>query len=426
MVSTSSLMFIHFALLSCLLFISSAQTPIRPTGLILPVTTDPSTLQYTTQIQQRTPLVPVKLTVSLGGPFLWVDCDKGYTTSTYRPARCESAQCSLAKSTSCLTECYSPAKPGCTNNTCTLFPENPFTSSGTSGTLGSDVVSVRSAAGASVSVSQFLFVCGSTDMLDKLSSGVSGMAGLGATKVSLPSQFFSAFSLKKKFGVCLSSTSSNGAIFFGEFDSSTAPLTYTPLLVNPVSTAGIYSQGEPSSDYFIGVKSININEKAIKIKASLLEINATDGYGGTKISTVNPYTVLERSIFKAVVNAFVKELNVSKVASVAPFGACFSSKDISTAYTGPAVPKIDLVLQNKDVYWRIFGGNSMISVGNDVMCLAFVDGGKNPRTSIVIGGHQVEENLLEFDVASSKLGFSPLLFRKQICANYNFVAAASA
>lgn len=266
MVSTSSSMFIHFLLLSCLLFISSAQIPIRPTGLILPVTTDPSTLQYTTQIQQRTPLVPVKLTVDLGGPFLWVDCDQGYTTSTYRPAPCNSAQCSLAKSTSCLTECHSPVKPGCTNNTCTLFPENPITAGGTSGTLGFDVVSVRSAAGASVSVSQFLFVCGSTDMLDKLSSGVSGMAGFGATKVSLPPQFFSAFSLKKKFGVCLSSTSSNGAIFFGEFDSSTAPLTYTPLLVNPVSTAGISTDGEASSDYFIGVKSININEKAIKIK----------------------------------------------------------------------------------------------------------------------------------------------------------------
>ncbi|KAK1380124.1 Peptidase A1 domain-containing protein [Heracleum sosnowskyi] len=387
MVSTSSSMFIHFVLLSCLIFISSAQTPIRPTGLILPVTTDPSTLQYTTQIQQRTPLVPVKLTLDLGGPFLWVDCDQGYTTSSYRPARCNSAQCSLAKSSSCMTECYSPAKPGCTNNTCTLFPENPITSSGTSGTLGSDVVSVRSAAGASVSVAQFL--------------------------------------LKKKFGVCLSSTSSNGAIFLGEFDSSTAPLTYTPLLVNPVSTAGISTEGEASSDYFIGVKSININEKAIKIKASLLEINATDGYGGTKISTVKPYTILERSIYKAVVNAFVKELNVSKVASVAPFGACFNSKDIDTAYTGPAVPKIDLVMQNKDVYWRIFGGNSMISVSNDVMCLAFVDGGKNPRTSIVIGGRQVEENLLEFDIASSKLGFSPLLFRKQICANYNFAAASA-
>ncbi|XP_074340856.1 putative aspartic proteinase GIP2 [Apium graveolens] len=425
MVSKSCSMLIHFVLLCCLLFISSAQTPIRPTGLILPVTTDPSTLQYTTQIQQRTPLVPVKLTVDLGGPFLWVDCDQGYTTSTYRPARCNSAQCSLAKSTSCMTECYSPAKPGCTNNTCTLFPENPFTSSGTSGALGSDIVSVSSAAGASVSVSQFLFVCGSTDMLDKLSSGVRGIAGLGATKVSLAPQFFSAFSLKKKFGVCLSSTSSNGAIFFGEFDSSTAPLTYTPLLINPVSTAGISTEGEASSDYFIGVKSININEKAIKIKASLLEINATDGYGGTKISTVQPYTVLERSIYKAVIKAFVKELNVSTVASVAPFGACFKSKDISTAYTGPLVPKIDLVMQNKDVYWRIFGGNSMIRVSKDVMCLAFVDGGKNSRTSIVIGGHQVEENLLEFDIAASKLGFSPLWFRKKVCADYKFAVASA-
>ncbi|KAK1351732.1 putative aspartic peptidase A1 family, xylanase inhibitor [Heracleum sosnowskyi] len=228
--------------------------------------------------------------------------------------------------------------------------------------------------------------------------------------------------LKRKFGVCLSSTSSNGDIFFGEFDSSTTPLTYTPLLINPVSTAGVYALGEASTEYFIGVKSININQKPVKLNSTLLAINATNGYGGTKISSVDKYTTLETSIYQAVVNAFVKELNVLKVPSVAPFGACFSAKDIDTWYTGPDVPTIDLVLQSKDVYWRIYGGNSMVRVRNDILCLGFVDGGVNSRTSIVIGGYQVEKKLLEIDFAASKLGFSPLLFRKQICANYNFQA----
>ncbi|KAK1380120.1 hypothetical protein POM88_026864 [Heracleum sosnowskyi] len=159
--------------------------------------------------------------------------------------------------------------------------------------------------------------------------------------------------------MCLSSTSSNGAIFFGGFDSSTAPLTYTPLLTNPVSTATFYAKGEASSEYFIGVKSIEINQKVVRINPTLLSINAT-GHGGTKISTLDKYTVLETSIYKAVVNAFVKELNVPRVPSVAPFGACFSTKNIGTAYTGPAVPTIDLVLQSKDVYWRIHGANSMV------------------------------------------------------------------
>ncbi|KAK1351730.1 Basic 7S globulin [Heracleum sosnowskyi] len=118
------------------------------------------------------------------------------------------------------------------------------------------------------------------------------------------------------------------------------------------------SEGEVSADYFIGVKSIKINEKVIPINAKLLSINATQGSGGTKISTVHPYTVLETSIYKAVVKAFVKELNVPRVRSMAPFGACFSSKNIGTAYTGPAVPTIDLVLQSNllEDLWRKLDG----------------------------------------------------------------------
>lgn len=423
--ASSSTISAQLFFICCLLFITSltAQAPTPPKGIILSVTKDPSTLQYITEIKQRTPLVPVKLAVDLGGKFLWVNCDEGYTTSSYLPSLCNSASCSLSKSTSCLTECYSPSRPGCTNNTCTLFPENHYAPLSTTGTLGSDVLSVQSAfGGPPVTISKFLFVCGSTNIVDKLSSGVTGMAGLGRTKVSLPSQFFAAFSLEKKFGVCLSSTSSKGSIFFGEFDSSTAPLTYTPLLINPVSTAGVYALGEASAEYFIGVKSININQKPVKLNAALLAINATDGQGGTKISSVDKYTTLETSIYRAVLDAFVKELNVPRVPSVAPFGACFSAKNIGTLYTGPDVPTIDLVLQSKDVYWRIYGGNSMVRVNNNVWCLGFVDGGVDSRTSIVIGGYQIEENLLEIDFAASKLGFSPLLFRKQICANYNFQA----
>lgn len=126
--ASSSTTSINFFLICCLFFVSSsstAQSNTRSTtkGLILRVSKDPSTLQYTTEIKQRTPLVPVKLIVDLGGRYLWVDCDEGYTTSTYRPARCNSAQCSLAKSTDCMTVCYTHpaiATPACSNNTCTL------------------------------------------------------------------------------------------------------------------------------------------------------------------------------------------------------------------------------------------------------------------------------------------------------------------
>ncbi|KAI3496563.1 hypothetical protein L1887_38928 [Cichorium endivia] len=428
---------LHYLFLCSFLIISSstAQTSFRPKALLLNVTKDPSTLQYVTRINQRTPLVPVSLTLDLGGQFLWANCGTGYVSSTYLPARCHSAQCSLAKATACTTECLGPRKPGCNNNTCALMPDNSVTRVATIGDLGSDRVAIQSTDGRNPGrvavVPNLLFVCGSA--LDGLAAGVMGMAGLGRTRISLPSQFSSAFSFPRIFAICLSSSSNSpGVIFFGNGPyrfllntEASSNLIYTPLIKNPVSTASAYTQGDASSEYFIGVKSIKINQEVVPINKTLLTINH-EGFGGTKISTVNPYTVLHTSIYKAILKAFEKELSgVPRVASVSPFGLCFNSTSLGSTRVGPAVPQIDLVLQNKDVFWRTFGANSMVQVSVDVLCLGFVDGGVDVRTSIVIGGHQIEDNLLQFDLARSRLGFSSsLLFQQTTCANFNFTLSA--
>ncbi|KAF7804763.1 basic 7S globulin [Senna tora] len=427
-------------LLLLLFFISSpsfAQTSFRPKALLVSVTKDASTLQYLTQINQRTPLVPLNLVLDLGGQFLWVDCDQNYVSSTYRPARCRSAQCSLAGASGC-GECYSPPRPGCNNNTCGLLPDNTVTHTATSGELAEDVVSVQSTngfnPGRNATVSRFLFNCAPTFLLQGLASGVSGMAGLGRTKIALPSQFASAFSFHRKFAICLASSTSKGVVIFGDGPYVFLPnvdasqlLTFTPLIKNPVSTASAYSQGDPSSEYFIGVKSIRIDENLVPINTTLLSINK-EGFGGTKISTVDPYTVLEASIFKAVTQAFINASaarNITRVSGVAPFEVCFSRENVFSTRLGWAVPTIELVLQNQNVIWRIFGANSIVDVSEDVLCLGIVNGGENPRTSIVIGGYQLENNLVQFDLATSRLGFSSLLFGSQTtCANFNFTSTA--
>ncbi|KAL5785458.1 hypothetical protein ACOSQ2_007850 [Xanthoceras sorbifolium] len=426
-------------LISSLVFFTIISSSIaqRPKALVLPVSKDSSTLQYVTQINQRTPLVPVKLTLDVGGQFLWVDCDQGYFSSTYRPVPCRSAVCNQARSKSCVTECYSPPRPGCNNNTCSHLPDNPITKTGTGGEIAQDVVSIQSTDGKNpgrfVTVQKLPFTCGSTFLLEGLASGVKGMAGLGRTKISLPAQFSAAFSFHRKFAICLSSTSSlNGVLFFGDGPYVLLPgidvsksLIYTPLILNPVSTAGAYFEGEPSADYFIGVKSIKITGTAVRLNTTLLSINK-EGFGGTKISTVNPYTVMETSIYNAVTKAFIKATaNIPRVRPVSPFGVCYNSTSIGSTRVGPAVPQIDLVLQSSSVIWRIFGANSMVQVKSDVLCLGFVDGGVDPRTSIVIGGHQLEDNLLQVDLAASKLGFSSsLLFSRTTCSNFNFTSNA--
>ncbi|KAK1278357.1 Basic 7S globulin [Acorus gramineus] len=378
------------AILLTSLFLSSpsnaqSSTP-RPRALILPVSKDAPTSQYVVRIGQRTPQIQVEAAVDLGGRFLWVNCDAGYSSTTFRPARCRSAQCSLAASTSC-GDCFSSPRPGCNNNTCGLFPYNPLIRTSTSGDLGDDVLALRSTDGSNpgplATVPHFLFSCAPTFLLQGLASGAKGMAGLGRTRIGLPKQLSAAFSFRQKFA------------------------------------------GEPSYEYFIGVKSIRVNENPVAVNATLLKINE-GGVGGTKISTVDMYTVLESSIYKAVTDAFSRETaNISRATPVAPFGLCYNAKSIGSTRVGPAVPAIDLVLQSESVYWRIFGANSMVQVNDDVLCLGFVDGGVNARTSIVIGGHQLEDNLVQFDLATSRVGFSSsLLFRQTTCANFNFTSSA--
>ncbi|KAK2646916.1 hypothetical protein Ddye_022111 [Dipteronia dyeriana] len=392
----------HNFLLLCsvFLFISCAtisQTSFRPKALLLPVSKDAATLQYVTNINQRTPLVPVKLTVHLGGETLWVDCEKGFTSSTFKPARCGSAQCSLATADACSGL-----------NFCGQSVGNPIIRTSTHGDIGQDVVTLQSTDGSNpgkvVKVPNFSFTCGATLLLQR-----------------------------KIRSLLSSSTSSdeNGVIIFGDgpyvirpgFDVSKS-LTYTPLFINPVSTAGAFSLGDKSFEYFIGVKSVNVNGKAIPLNKTLLSIDS-NGIGGTKISTVDAYTFLETSIYNAVVSAFVNGMpTVKRVSSVAPFGACFDSRDIFTTRIGYAVPWIDLVLQSQNVKFSVTGANSMVRVSDNVLCLGFVDGGVNPRTSIVVVGYQLENNLLQFDLASSRLGFSPSLIveYRTNCGNFNFTS----
>lgn len=59
----------------------------------------------------------------------------------------------------------------------------------------------------------------------------------------------------------------------------------------------------------------------------------------------------------------------------------------------------------EDIWCKYYG-----EVSNEVLCLGIVDGGRSRvMTNIVIGGHQIEDNLMEFDIEASRLRFSSSL-----------------
>ena len=98
------------------------------------------------------------------------------------------------------------------------------------------------------------------------------------------------------------------------------------------------------------------------------------------------------------------------------FDLCYEAKDVTTTPMGPSVPTIDLVMHRPDAVWRITGSNSMVRTTRDdadLWCLGIMNGGLSMKTSIVIGGYQMEDNLLQFDLETTRLGFSSSLCSRE-------------
>ncbi|KAK8285842.1 hypothetical protein V6Z11_D08G249100 [Gossypium hirsutum] len=374
MASSFLLLLLIFLSVYSFILLSESQKTSKPNRFVLQLQKDPKTKLFVTNIYKRTPSQKVPFVVDLNGRLLWVTCEKSYRSSTYHAPRCRSTQCSRADSHYCHI-CSTRDGPGCHNIE-----------------LAQDVLSIQSTQGSNpgpmVRVPQFLFTCAPSLLLQRgLPSTVQGVAGLGHSPISLATQrasHFGSAGFAPTFALCLAP---KGVMFFGD----------SPYYMLP--------------NYYMEVISIKINDKDVLIDTALLSINK-QGVGGTKLSTINPYTILHHPIFKAVTQFFSKELSaIPQVKPVAPFGACFNSKSFKNRRVGPG-----------HVMWRIYGANSFVEAAPGVSCLAFVDGGmKNNGASIIIRAYQMENNLVQFDMARSRLGFnSSLLFYKTSCNNFNF------
>ncbi|XP_007050654.2 PREDICTED: basic 7S globulin [Theobroma cacao] len=427
-------------LLFFLLSIFSVPSPAHAISFVAPIGKDNSTLLYSLTLYLKTPLQPTRLHLDLGSSFTWVDCDTDYNSSTYQHIPCGSPLCSsLGHNLSC-SNCFNPPSPSCANNTCSLFPENSITRKTAISTALTDSLALPTSDGSThgppLLISAYIFSCSPPSLLEGLAKNVTGLAAFGRSNYSLPVQVSDAFSIPRCFALCLpGSTADPGVVLVGSlgpyyFSSQKIDLSksliYTSLILNPVGSTVITYVGQPSDEYYINLTAINVNGKPIQINGSSLNVDK-NGFGGTKLSTSTTYTVLETSIYNALTDAFVNEssaLNLTVTNTVKPFSVCYSAADIIVTRVGPGVPTVDLVMQSDDVFWRVFGSNSMVKIagdGGDVWCLGFVDGGVNPRTSVVIGGHQMEDNLLQFDLDSNRLGFtSSVLLKGTTCADFNF------
>ncbi|KAH9288332.1 hypothetical protein KI387_032449 [Taxus chinensis] len=402
----------------CIFFRQLPANAQRAKALVTPITKDVTNQRYTVEIQLKTPLQKQVLTLDLTADYAKVRCSKkSFISSTYTPVDCSDGICKSYEYSGC-SICYSPTEPGCHNGTCVV--------PGVSGLeLARDVAAVRSTRGSNpgpyVKAPGVVFACQDD------ARGPIGVAGMTSSSLALPAQLSLSLGITRKFAMCLpSSSTSRGALFFGSSpyvflpppgkDLSTR-LVRTPLLKNNVYT----------DDYYIGLRGIHVDGVDVPFNKSTLHIDS-QGRGGTRLETLVPYTQLSPQIYNSLVHVFTNvakkmKMNLTRADPVDLFNTCFYSKGVGSTRVGPAVPTIDLVLQN-NATWRLFGANSMVQVSDKVMCLGFTDVDLDPRTTVVIGSHQIEDNLLEFDLATSTLGLSSsLLFQQTTCSNFNFTSS---
>uniref|UniRef100_A0A7N0ULX2 Peptidase A1 domain-containing protein n=1 Tax=Kalanchoe fedtschenkoi TaxID=63787 RepID=A0A7N0ULX2_KALFE len=367
---------------------------------------------YYTTLQLGTPAKSLSLTLTLAGQFIWFDCEHKpdvYNSTSYQTVHCDSPACEEAGGVGCLGCLDGPPRPGCTNDTCPLGAYNPFNDFIASAGLYTDILRVPSR---TATVRSFPFACGYG--LNGLPKASRGMLGLAMTKVAFQAKVSSALKLANIFALCLPSTGAGKLLVGGGPYSFAGNLVETPIIINPNSTAAMYSVGDPSDEYFLGVKSIKVAGVPVALNSTLLSFDK-DGYGGTKVSTMDPHTVLHSDIYRPLVNAFTaaaRALKMKRAANYGYFRVCYTAASIGSDRHGRIIPTIDLVLQNESTYWRMYGSDLMVRVSNNVLCLGMVEAGKNPRTAIVIGGRQMENRLVEFDLVASKLRFSEPLIRK--------------
>jgi Xylanase inhibitor C-terminal len=279
----------------------------------------------------------------------------------------------------------------------------------------------------------YVNICVPKSALAGLPHGAVGIAGFGHTDlVSLPARI--AWDIKwnaqvgnpsfyNQFALCLpSTTNAPGVAFFGakpyHFLPSYLPdisnfLTYTTLLKSP-----LYSDVA----YYLNVKGLAVNGMSVSLPTQELAIDSSSR-GGVKLSTTIPYTTMRSSIYKPFIQAYKTATSgIRRMPNVKPFKLCFDTRALGSTRVGYAVPPIDIML-NEGKNWTIFGANSLKDVKTNTACLAFVDGGETETPAITLGGFQMEDSFLHFDVANSTLGFIPTLRGLQTtCSNFNFTS----
>ena len=348
------------------------------------------------------------IVVDTAGPLVWSTCQRGHLPAEFP---CNSPTCRLANAYP-VPGCH---EPGCEQDrrkdgTCTAYAYNPVTGVCASGSLDRTRIVANTTDGSNP-VSQVnvraVAACAPETLLASLPRGSTGVAGLAGSGLALPAQVASTQKVANRFLLCLPTGGLGVAIFGGgplPWPQFTQSMDYTPLVAKGGSPA-----------HYISLKSSKVENTRVPVSERAL---AT---GGVMLSTRLPYALLRHDVYRPLVAAFTKALaaqpaNGAPVARavkpVAPFELCYDTKTLGNNPGGYWVPNVGLAVDGGSD-WAMTGKNSMVDVKPGTACVAFVEmkgvaAGDGRAPAVILGGAQMEDFVLDFDMEKKRLGFSRL------------------
>ncbi|PAN38368.1 hypothetical protein PAHAL_7G167100 [Panicum hallii] len=169
----------------------------------------------------------------------------------------------------------------------------------------------------------------------------------------------------------------------------------------------------------------------VPVPAGALDLDGRRGTGGVTLSTVTPYTALRPDVYRPLHDAFdAATRGIPRAPPVQPFRMCYRASAFGSTRAGPGVASIDLMLHGGR-NWTLPGASSLVQVDGQTLCFGFVEmdpaAAAVPGTpAVVVGGFQMQDNLLLFDLEKGTLGISGLLLGMRThCGNFNFTMGSS-
>ncbi|XP_030521526.2 protein ASPARTIC PROTEASE IN GUARD CELL 1 [Rhodamnia argentea] len=357
-------------------------TEVQPEDLSTPVVsgTSQGSGEYFSRIGVGTPAKQFYMVLDTGSDVNWLQCQpctdcyqqadpvfNPSSSSSFGALTCESPQCGSLEVSACRTgKCLYQVSYG----------DGSFT-------VG-DFVTETVSFGGSGAVNNVALGCGHDN--EGLFMGSAGLLGLGGGTLSLTNQIKAS-----SFSYCLVDRDSSESSTL-EFNSAApgAESVFAPLVKN----------GKVDTFYYVGLTGMSVGGAMLSIPPSLFQMDDS-GNGGIIVDSGTAITRLQTQAYNSLRDAFVKLTpHLKSTSGVALFDTCYDFSSLSSV----RVPTVSFHFTGGRS-WSLPAKNYLIPVDSaGTFCFAFA-----PTTSSlsIIGNVQQQGTRVAFDLANSRVGFTP-------------------